>query len=1801
MSASRSSSALSDKPPPLLLSTNADAHATTTPDEQRNVSRTSSAGFETGDEAMESGTVRFGDGKEDRAPLFGEIKGMQDSRMGEESSIDSSFLEGNAMIASHGQMSESSPPLSPRQQPLRSSALSGRLTEIDVNESTATTTREYESESDHQPPPSIILHPAHESALHTSHLAGDDDEYYDDQTLPNRTVLEEKEMRRQLLDIESSFLPEPSTIDVGGVVAVGADDTYAVGVDVDNSSQITDSESQIMPLSPFTPLAVDDNKSIAPRRSVVLEPSLLEDGDTQLDLDATPSAGNEGSTVNTTSLETLSSSPTADAAARTVSRVLSSTFSRASRASSKAHTASEHSDYEDRSQQSAAEDDVEATPRVSDPRNRNHSPICTASRWLHDSTGISGGESGGESSHLNSTTPSSERRRKRPKFLTSRQSSHRFSTSSIGTDTTSSEATMGVDFAIQTGGAAPANNSIHRSHSHGRPKMDLSRSTSLGSMASGVSGLSDDHLIDRRGFSGISDASLHTLDEEETSSQTRPGSSERPGTAPMTPKAQPRDHGFPTDTIIADHVKNIQVPSTFARAFRENNVGLSPDKRSVVGAPTPGFARSGKTMTLKEQSSTIDRLSKENFDLKMRIHFLNEALNKRSEEGIKEMISENVELKSDKLKLHKDNQALRRTIRELERLLKERGDGDRDESKESEKEDEDEGTERGESAVDEEELFYLRERIETYEEEIERLRTESIVRESEKRRLAEIVKSMGEGRVAMGSEAGAREERDMWKDMLDAETAAREQAEEENRKLRDELFRVKSDAASSVGPSKGSRAGFGRMSSVVSRSTISERDVDRAATASSSTLVEFELLRQENAELRREVSAQTSMLTSRNREKERLYQEIEDLKLGQRRVDGRSVAGDSIFERSVSRAQDRGAGSLASEGTRSRSDTERENLEIKNGELRDQLSTLKLENQNIRAQLEECMGDLEALDRQYQEDIDQAEEEFQNLQLERDQALQLLEEQEAALQDLKAEAQEELDSMGDELDQKMDECQRLEVELRNQQENLKALQAEMRSASEGIIRLEEDAQSNLQKYKAVQEELEDSNRELEQMEKSLYEANTKLQRLTVQQESSQNEIAFLREEQDGDKIKIGDLESELKTTQMGLQSEKEKTRELDRRLAEERHQREVVGGKEKQEVQRIMNELNREATAAKDEIRKLKKNLSQREIEASTWKERFMELENSLREVLGDLSGTKSSLLMSITKLQKELESTSLELESTRAKLDEKESLLRNRDALLESHGLETRKLGDLLERERQAHRADKHSFEQALKSHHQASRTITQNNSRISELEAARSQDRRRFATIEQQYKDQLSERNALYLTLWKRLSAMCGPDWAHSNSLINGNLPSQEVIGNMLFWPGFSRNLLLAVKTVENIISGFKTRIKSVERDLSKEYQNLEHNLNLRLKKLERLEDLAHNLKAHQAHHQRGSSNPSSPEISKLRGENRLLKAELNLLQSHSRARAAAAAQANSPSPNRFGHPPAGAAKHVSRSSGSNTSANALARYNSTSTNATVDDSNNSATARARSDRSNSAVSHRSSGIPQPAQSQSHYSSSATLVNSNHPASVTTTSNAQTQLNPAAPPPPPTTATNSSQHSYSSIEPSQEKWIQRLKELERRLKAEREARLLDRSGARKRLEERSAENEELRAALERERMRSRAGNLLPAPQIQQADGPADDHHGGRASAAGSHAGDASERSDTDGYDDGDAEEGERVVRAYRYHDSPRRSSRGGERGHSSHRSRNRHAAGGMDEYDGEDEDDDTGTGTDGGGSGGLTIEVEV
>jgi predicted nucleic acid-binding Zn-ribbon protein len=1003
--------------------------------------------------------------------------------------------------------------------------------------------------------------------------------------------VEEGEMQRHLNDMESSFMPVPSPISMEG--KKGADDTYLFdGAGVGTHSTTHESSAKPNSDSPTTP----QNAYFTPAVRATT-PAL--DGSTM-----------DGS--NTTSALESFSSPTAAAAVRTVSRAISM----ASMGYETAGQSRRHSD----------DDDVEATPRKQRDSSFTDSSGGGSTLRHRLSNMSSNGTDAGSTPGV--ALLNRKNSGQKPKFLRSRHSQHS-SVSSFVTNPESndgSDVTLGADYALQSGGAAPGGGFSRNS------SMALSRSISLGSMASGIEDYSGGAESPEKPFDN-----LETLTEEDRKLPVDIS-------PPETPRATTRALSAPTDTIIARHVRNVQVPESVAKEYRSKN-GVSPNKRSGL-AVSSSLGRNGKNLTLKEQSSTIERLSKENFDLKLKVMFLSDRLDKLSEEGVKEMISENVELKTGLAVMQRDNKALKRKVKELEKQLK---DGEARPSTAHS------GTSNGDSSPkwfdhegaqeQEEELVYLRERCEEYVIEITKLRNDAVSRENEKRNLAEVVRQMGERR---GNDE-AREEMDVWKDLLEQETSRREQVDEDNKKLREEIFRLKIETTSNSGiPGLNHTTNIynitkkRQVSPSRPRSGMSERFDDRTvAMSAGSTLAddlrrESEQLRHENAELRREVGAQTSMLTSRNREKERLYQEIEDLKLGQRR--GGSVAGDSILERSASRAHERSL-SRASGITKQTnlSETEREDFENKHAELRDRINSLKIHNQDLQRELESCMEDFETaveqkkqaetLANELQEALETAEQDLITMQTDRDEALQGQEEAEIMFESLRKEAQEELDGFAAEAEQANVEIERLQGELADTTENFNALQSEMREMSEGVVRLEDDHENKGRRIQDLEREIHEVNAELEEMEKKLCDVNEKNERLGVQLESSQGEIGFLREEQDGDKIKIGDLEAAIQSAEQSLQEERERIRELEERLDHERHQREVVAGREKQEVQQYINELNRETSAAKDESRKLRKSLTSREVEVAEWKQRLMELENNLREALGDLNGTRSSLL----------------------------------------------------------------------------------------------------------------------------------------------------------------------------------------------------------------------------------------------------------------------------------------------------------------------------------------------------------------------------------------------------------------------------------------------------------------------------------------------------------------------------------------------------------------------------------------------
>ncbi|KAF2864242.1 hypothetical protein K470DRAFT_254565 [Piedraia hortae CBS 480.64] len=1052
---------------------------------------------------------------------------------------------------------------------------------------------------------------------------------------------------------------------------------------------------------------------------------------------------------------------------------------------------------------------------------------------------------------------------------------------------------------------------------------------------------------------------------------------------PETPRGGEAATQNLSDTVLAQHVDRIHVPDTVARDFRAQNRSTDPQPNASMGFGD----RARRTLTLKEQNNKMDMLTKENFELKLKIHFLDQALQKRSDDGVKELIDQNVQFQTDLANANKELTALRRKARDQERRL---GEQDKAMAELRRQKREEEPVLQAEMH---EEILVLRQQLDYSKDQASQLRDELMAKEQERVRMTERMRSLAGSRGH--DAAGLRETMDMWQDLLHAETGRREQAEEDMRRLREELTALRIEHASPM-----PRESTGRPHT--SEGVHSDAPSDWSSTR-------IEQLRHENAELRRDLGAQTSMLTSRNRERERLQQEIEDLKLLTRKTV--SVAGESIFERSVSRARQR-AQSRASEAVSSVPEAP-EDWERKEGMLRDQNAELRLKYQELERThgahlryVSAIEGDFE----QMEKELNEAREDVRAIQAERDELLQACDEKEKELQELEDEATAEMQKLQQEkldLDGQLQEAQRLwskaQSKLERTADDYRGLQGELRSITQSVMNLEDEKLASQRTMQTLEQQLAEAETELQTWENKVAELEQKNRKLEITQESLHGEISFLREEQESDKIKIGELADALDAAQQAVQDGKDRLQEMEAAMAEERQQRDVLENQSREEVQRVLDDLNSENSKAKDELRQLRRSVSAKEVEATTNKQRLDELERALREILGEPNGNRQTLLSEVERLQRELEQTSNRLDRAQMDVADRDRLLRHRDGLLESTSLESRRLSDLLDKERASRKHDLDQFDRASRGQATHLRELAHSQARVLELETAFSQDKRKMAKLEQEYHDQLEERNDALLEVWKRLAAICGPEWTKKHSSVLGQSPSTDIIHNHL--GAFKRNLITALSTIEALTGRYETQMRQVEKNLWREYQGLNEKVKHGVRRVGALEEAV-----------------AAPQGSngQFDGENARLKAEIKSLKSEIR----------------------------------------LHRQQHALTQQTLQSQQQHGDLRRSITGGSNSLSGTSPGR----------ALAALLRHS----SVTSNTEAQS----ATQRPPSTTA--ATEERTSSMSSNEQRWIHRFKELETRLKAERERRLQDRRDARHRLEEQRQEYEELKARLEKERLKN-------------------------------------------------------------------------------------------------------------------------
>ncbi|KAJ5174815.1 uncharacterized protein N7482_000692 [Penicillium canariense] len=92
---------------------------------------------------------------------------------------------------------------------------------------------------------------------------------------------------------------------------------------------------------------------------------------------------------------------------------------------------------------------------------------------------------------------------------------------------------------------------------------------------------------------------------------------------------------------------------------------------SLLGRDVRGILGDGQNMTLKEQERIIDRLDKDNWNLKLKIHYLEEQLEKAGPEYNSAALKENTELKVLRLTMQRDIVRYKKSLLQAERDLEE--------------------------------------------------------------------------------------------------------------------------------------------------------------------------------------------------------------------------------------------------------------------------------------------------------------------------------------------------------------------------------------------------------------------------------------------------------------------------------------------------------------------------------------------------------------------------------------------------------------------------------------------------------------------------------------------------------------------------------------------------------------------------------------------------------------------------------------------------------------------------------------------------------------------------------------------------------------------------------------------------------------------------------------------------------------------------------------------------------------------------------------------------------------------------
>lgn len=170
--------------------------------------------------------------------------------------------------------------------------------------------------------------------------------------------------------------------------------------------------------------------------------------------------------------------------------------------------------------------------------------------------------------------------------------------------------------------------------------------------------------------------------------------------------------------------------------------------------------------------------------------------------------------------------------------------------------------------------------------------------------------------------------------------------------------------------------------------------------------------------------------------------------------------------------------------------------------------------------------------------------------------------------------------------------------------------------------------------------------------------------------------------------------------------------------------------------------------------------LSQREIDFTAVQNTLQSLEHESKK-LGDSHTTaRFSLQLEVDRLTRDIERLEDELNRARKELDDRDGKGRDRESVLDKLHAENRDLAAQLAAQTQARLNVTEKLDGVQASFKSAEAEVATLRAKVSELEQRLSKDQRTMLTAESQYRDQLTERNTLLLTIYQYMDKILGVD---------------------------------------------------------------------------------------------------------------------------------------------------------------------------------------------------------------------------------------------------------------------------------------------------------------------------------------------------------------------------------------------------------------------------------------------------------